>query len=307
MMTGRPLVGRISILAVIFVLGFLEPASADVATMDEFTLTRDGTLIFDDTFGPGNTLVGGTGAVLPSGLLFPDGSSANYHVMGTVTETGNQAILDTALGDHIVQPPPFFSAINLNDADLLTGPPSGPFSLTPSDTFKATGLFDLSVPPTVGGFYQLELSGRVASNMGNGDVLSMQVVNCGPAEAACGSNTGPFVRLQDANFANNTTTTIAEVPLDTSHQQILFELSRPSTTNDDVIGSYEYIDNGQPNGGQILGFGDNVFQNLGYTQAGFAQLAMAVPEPSSLVVLASSVFGLAWLRRRGSAERGGST
>jgi hypothetical protein len=214
-------------------------------------------------------------------------------------ETANKAILDTALGDHIVQPPPFFSAINLNDADLLTGPPGNPFSLTPNDTLKATGLFDLSVPPTVGGFYQLELSGRVASNMGNGDVLSVQVVNCGPAEAACGSNTGPFVRLQDADFANNTTTTINEVPLDTSHQQILFELSRPSNTSDDVFGYYEYFDNGQPNGGlQLLGFGDNVFQNLGYTQAGFAQLAMAVPEPSSLTLLAGSISGVIGLVRR---------
>jgi len=91
MTTERPLLGRISILAVIFALGFLEPASADVATMDEFTLIRDGTLIFDDTFGAGTTLAGGTGAMLPSGLLFPGGSSAaNYHVMGTVTETGNR-------------------------------------------------------------------------------------------------------------------------------------------------------------------------------------------------------------------------
>jgi hypothetical protein len=301
-MTGRKRVGRISILAAVFALGFLQPASADVATMDEFTLTRDGTLIFDDTFGAGKTLAGGTGAVLASGLLFPDGSSANYHVMGTVTETGNKAILNTALGDHIVQPPPFFSAINLNDADLLTGPPSSPFALTPNDTFKATGLFDRSVPPTVGGFYQLELSGRAASNMGNGDVLSVQVVHCGPAEAACGSNIGPFIRLQDANFANNTTTTIAEVPLDTSHQQILFELSRPSNTSDEVFGYYEYFDNGQPDGGeQLLGFGDNVFQNLGYTQAGFAQLAMAVPEPSPLALLAWSVLGLAWLRHRRGA------
>jgi hypothetical protein len=68
-------------------LGFLKPASADVATMDEFMLTRDNTLIFDDTFTSGKTLAGGTGAVLDSGLLFPGGSPAQYHVMGTVTET----------------------------------------------------------------------------------------------------------------------------------------------------------------------------------------------------------------------------
>jgi len=132
MMTERASVARIAVLSVILSLGILKSASADVATMDEFTVTRDGMLIFDDTFGAGLTLAGGTGAVLSSGLMLPDGSTASYHVMGTVTETGNKAILDTALGDHIVQPPPFFSAINLNDADLVTGPPGKPFSLTPN-------------------------------------------------------------------------------------------------------------------------------------------------------------------------------
>ena len=47
----------------------------------------------------------------------------------------------------------------------LLGGVTNPISLTRSDAFKTTALFDLTVPQTVGGFYQVELSDRVASNM----------------------------------------------------------------------------------------------------------------------------------------------
>ena len=70
----------------------------------------------------------------------------------------------------MVQPPPFFGAVNLNGADVVTGPPTvggvpNPVYLTRNDAFKTTALFDLTVPQTVGGFYEVELSDRVASNM----------------------------------------------------------------------------------------------------------------------------------------------
>jgi hypothetical protein len=219
--------------------------------------------------------------------------------MGTVTETGSSAILDTAQGAHVIQTSPFFQAINLNSAVLLTGPPSSPFSLTSTGTFSTAGLFDLSVPATPGGFYQVELSDRVATNMGKGDVISMQVFNCSPSvDIECGSNTGPFIRLQDANFANNTRALIGEAPLVTSNQQILLELSHAAGGG--VIGSYAYVNNGSEGSFQQLGTYDHLFDDLNYTQAGFVQLA-PVPEPSSLTLLApsiASVLGLVWLRRR---------
>jgi hypothetical protein len=308
MMRRQPLVTCVLVPAALFTLGFLKAASADVAIMDEFKLTLSGpTPVFDDKFSAGLPLVGGAGTVLPAGTTFSDGSPAFYFVLGTVSGAGNKAILDTALGDHIVQPPPFFSAINLNNSDLLTGRPGAPFSLTPHNTFTTTGLFDVSVPATPGGFYQLELSGRVVSNMGNGDVLSMQVFNCSPSLGipCVGSDTGPFIRLEDANFLTNTSSTIAEAPLDTSNQQMLFELSHPSTMSDTIFGSYAYVNNGIEGPLIQLGSYNGLFQNLNYTQAGFTQLApVSVPEPSSLALLAPSipgVLGIVWLRRRREA------
>ena len=113
---------------------------------------------------------------------------------------------------------------------------------------------------------------------------------------------GPFIRLQDANFANNTSTTIAEVPLDTSHQQIFFELSHPSTANDTIVGSYAYMDNGVMGQLTQLGTYDDLFQTLDYTQAGFTQLAM-VPEPSSLALLGCGLFAFVAMRARNCRPR----
>jgi hypothetical protein len=199
MMNRWPLVTCIFVLAAILTLGFLRAASANVVNIDHLAVTLNGAPLFDDSFNAGLTLAGGNlpGAILPSGQNFSNGTPANYAVIGTVTEAGNKGILDSALGAPLVLPPPFLGAISLNNADVLTGPPTvggvpNPISLTPSNAFTTTTLFDLTVPAS--GFYQVELSDRVASNMGMGDVLPVALTNCLPGVADCGSATCQFCR-----------------------------------------------------------------------------------------------------------------
>jgi hypothetical protein len=174
------------------------------------------------------------------------------------------------------------------------------------------------VPQTVGGFYQLEFSNRVAENMGNGDVISVTVHNCSPggpnSPEVCGSATSTVIQLFDANFGTNpvTRTIIGQAPLDTNNQQILLELSHPTAGIPDVFGSYAYVNGGVPGPMTPLGDYTGLFEGPGapgYTQAGFTQLGqgITVPEPPSLTLLASSipsVLGLAWLRRRKAAVSG---
>jgi hypothetical protein len=208
MINRPPVIACIAVLAAIFALSFLTAASADVVNIDNFAVTRDGTPLFNDSFGAGLTLAGGNppGAILPSGENFSNGKPANYIVIGTLTETGNKGILNTALGAPINFGPPFGTQ-NLNNIDLQTGPPTLPFSLTPNHAFTATALFDLTEPQTIGGFYQLEFSNRVAENMGNGDVISVTVHNCSPGGPdfveQCDSATGTVIQLFDANFGTN--------------------------------------------------------------------------------------------------------
>jgi hypothetical protein len=287
-------------LAAIFTLGFVKAASADVATVDNFTVILNGTTIFSDSFGAGLTLAGGNppGATLPSGQNFSNGTPANYGVIGTVTEAGNKGILDSALGGN------FGGVASLNNTDLQTGPPTSPFSLTQNDAFTTTALYNLSVPSNVGGFYQIELTSSTASNSGDatGDVISVDVCTSSQFGGIlrCGSATGPIIQMFDRNFDANTGTVIGQAPLVTSNQQILFELSHPTPGTPDVFGSYAYVNGGVEGPLTPLGDYTGLFQSLNYAQPGFTQLT-ATPEPSSLMLLAPSipsVLGLAWLRRR---------
>jgi hypothetical protein len=132
--------------------------------------------------------------------------------------------------------------------------------------------------------------------MGMGEVLSVQVHNCSPAAVVCGSLTGPYIQLVDANFLTNTSVALGAAPLNTSNQQILLELTHPIAGDPTVDGYYAYINNGAAGPLTLLGSATDLFQNLNYTQAGFVQLA-PVPEPPSFALLAAGLAGLGMVLR----------
>jgi hypothetical protein len=291
----------------LFALGFLKSASADVVDLHNFDVTLNGNTVFTDNFSTG-TLAGGSGAVLPAGPTYSDGSTALYQVIGTLQQTGtppaSKAVLDSAQGALLTQNSPgFFPEIKLNAVTLLTGAPGAglsPFPLAQTSSFTTSALFDVTAPATPGGFYQVDLSDRAPSNNFLGDVLSMTVDHCDPAFEACAPGTN--IDLNAANAFAGTTQNFGSVPLDTNNQQILLELTKPDPASDTVVGFYEYFNNGIGSGLHELGTYSGLFTGpgtLNYTEAGFVQLApVPTPEPSSLALLASGAFGLACLRRR---------
>jgi hypothetical protein len=312
-MGRRPRITRILGLAALFTPGLLTAASADVVNLYNFGVTLNGSSVFTDNFSTG-TLTGGSGAVLPAGPTYSDGSTALYQVIGTLPETGtppaSKAVLDTALGAQVTQTGQFNPVVKLNVVTLLTGPPGAGlsnFPLTATSAFSTSALFDVTPPATPVGFYQVNLSNRVPSNNFQGDVLSMTVQNCVPA-ACPGLAPGDYIELIDANAVTGLVTTHASVPLNTSDQQVLLELVN-DPANGMVDGYYQYFNNGNPVGpmtllgsyGGLFGMGPG---QLDYTEAGFVQLA-PVPEPSSLALLAGSIAGVAGLARRRRRKAGG--
>jgi hypothetical protein len=243
-MMNRPsVISRIVVLPSDFRAGFLTAASA-IVNIDNFTVTLNGSPLFDDSSGAGLTLAVGDplGAILPSGTNFSTGTPANHQVH-SIGDWSQKDTRHSTRGPHI--PAAVFSAINRNTVDVLTGPPaagdgSNPVPLTPNDGFATIGQLDLTMPQAVGELYYVELSDRVASNTGMGDVPSVDVRNCLPGVVSCGSVTGRSVTLTDANFAANTRTIIGQAPLITSNQQILLELAHPTAEADDVFGSFAY-------------------------------------------------------------------
>src|SRR5271165_3386768 len=109
-------------------------AAADVVNLDEFTVARNGTTIFDDSFNRNTTLNGGSLKVLPSGTTFSDGTAANYAVRGSIPETtanNGQAQLDTANGS-IAQPFAFPLIQEVLGILSTDSDPTGPHALTPA-------------------------------------------------------------------------------------------------------------------------------------------------------------------------------
>jgi hypothetical protein len=308
-----PRISPILGLATLFTSGLLTAASADVVNLYNLNVALSGNQVitnpvFTDTFSANQVLAGGTGAVLPSGLTYSDGTTqASYLVIGTLTETGSSpTVLNTAQGGQFIQTTPgFFPVVNINAPTLLTGPPGSPFALTQNGTFATSALFSVTPPPQGGGFYQVNLSNRVFSNNFLGDVISVEVTNCSLTSCPGGVAPGPHILFTDANAAAGTVPeTLGSAPLDTTNQQILLELTKPSASSNTVDGYYEYFNGGIGSGLMFLGSYSGLFGTgpgqLDYTQAGVVQLAPA-PEPSSLALLASFVTGVAgllWCRRR---------
>jgi hypothetical protein len=294
-MKARLAVGLV--LAALATEGYSIDAAAFVVNFDEFAVVRDGTTIFDDSFNRNMTLSGGPGTPLPSGTTFSDGTPANYFVQGTIpltTANNGQAQLNTANGNFIVQPvPPNLVPLIQNvNFSLQTGMnPTGPRTLTPANTFSATGLFDFVVPPVVLGTYQFYLTNNTAIP---GRFLHVRVRRL---------DTGTVLQLQWGDNVSGQSTIISQValtPAELAEPQLELEISHDIANSDVLTASYAF---GSSNtlasfNGTLTPLGStdsstDVFTPaLNWAAAGF-EASQPVPEPSSLAILAVGFFGLA--------------
>jgi hypothetical protein len=268
-------------LAVVALLLSVQGAVAEVITLDDFSVVRNGITIFDDTFSEGVTL---TSPISPSGIDFSNGFPASYTVNGKITEEAGSAQLDSSVGKFFVEPSPLPPIIE-NTATLRTN------ALTPANIFSTAAIFNLTVPTVPDAFYGVQLVGSSGSNIG--DIVELRV------EDESGS---PEIVFENVNLSTATETMIGGASLDTNHQQILLDLSHPASSSDVIDASFAYLDNGVQGALSTLGPTSSVFGANTFAVPGFLSVER-VPEPATLPLFAVSLFSIGFLLKRERRDR----
>jgi len=291
----------------------VDPAAADVFTIDDFTVIKNGSPILDDGFNDG--IAPPNTSSVPA---FSCTTSPNcYSTSGTFSETSGRAVLDTSLGGLLTSP--VGSAVRMDNAILKSNiDPSSFLGLKQGDathniTFSVSGRFDLGFPTADHTAYGVRLTDRLIGGPGTppdqagDDTLDMNVRNVGG---------NIRVEFRELDFQGGTTTTIAFADLPTilgtlasssiTPDQIVLTLARNNAATNDITASFSLLQAGSDVYDQTLlappAFATNatIFNGENWTRAAFFGYE-AVPEPVSLALFGVGLAAVGFVRRRKAA------
>ena len=262
-------------------------AQAGVFELDTFSVTRNGTTIFTDTFSDG--------APPPSAPNFNDGTAASYSVFGTAgpesgglltLNTANGGLTTNATGDARRTIRAALDTNTSNDPALLNR------GLKDDDTLRLQGLYNLGVPvgPQLNG-YGIRFSDRGPAGLFQAaDLQVLYSPVTGKAEIQ-------WV-LQD--FANGLVTRIgaADLLMPVGADQIRLQIDRPSITSKDFFASWSFFDGGVNVGSGSFATGIGLFDGERFVRAEFLAFS-SVPLPGTVWLLGAGLLaGLGFARRR---------
>lgn len=265
-------------------------AQAAVFEIDTFAVTRNGTVIFNDTFSDG--------APPPSAPAFNDGSPASYTTAGTFgpetntlpgllsLNTANGVLTTNAAGDARRSLRAALDTNTSNDPALLNR------GLKDDDFLRLQGLFNLGVPvgPQLNG-YGIRFSDRALGVINQ--AADLQVL----FNPATGNAEIVWV-LQD--FANGVVTRVqsANLLLLSGADQILLQIDRPDLTSKDFFASWSVLRLGSVIQTGSFATGIGLFDGERFVRAEFLAF-QSVPLPGTLWLIGAGLLaGLGFARRR---------
>jgi hypothetical protein len=230
-------------------------ASAYEFKIDDFKVVRNGATMFDDPFSDGSPP--------PSAPNFvSNGQPAAYTLNASATlgpETGGKLTLLSSDGDVS----PGVNKVLYQQARLNTNTdPASTSGLKQDTTFSVSGLWDLRSArfDAEDEAFAVRLTDGTAPNTGD-DTLSLMVRRTGPQALV-------------AEFVHNdtvagTSTTLASLDLEQTHDQILLTLSRVTTASNTITASYSYVDAGVVGPSITLPASHDIFHGETFTRAAF--------------------------------------
>lgn len=210
-------------LATVGLFSLVNPASAGVYSIDDFSIsrTRAGvtTTIFQDTFNDG---------VAPS--------APPYFFNGAVgTESGGRYRFDTTTGgvfDAVGE-----GQVQVSSARFNPAVTNNATNLNSTDIFTVAGVFDLFVPAVAREGYGIRLNDAgISSTTSNlNDRLELLVRRTSSGMLA--------IQFRDSDSFADLTTLIAESDVETNHDQIVLQLVKASAANS-ITARFAYVDGG---------------------------------------------------------------
>lgn len=301
MPTVRTFHWRLShVLAAAALLALPAAASSAPYRIDHLSVTRHGSLIFEDGFDDG--------AALPPGPSFIGSSTPGYvaeRVVGNFSssEQAGKLGLDprrdgvATINPFTLQPEGVaFQAAYLN-VNTQSTPETAARGLKLGHSFEVRALFDLVTPARADGFdsYGLRLADfDNPGALGWNDVLDLQLFKSQ-------STGGPVLLLIERDFRAGTRVQHGLLRPDPAQaDQIELFFLKSAADDPHVSAGYRLFDKGVAIGGaQVFATAPALFDGEVFTRPGFFAVSQ-VPEPASAWLLAGGGLFVAWRQRRRS-------